>query len=63
MIKIKLKSRKLPYCDTKRSVYVKPLIYGLRKENGKRDKFKTTYSYWFGYYFGEFNITVSKHPN
>ena len=63
MIQIKIMSRKLPYCETKRSIYFKPLIFGLRKDNGKRDFYKTTYSYWFGYFFGEFNITITKHPN
>ncbi len=56
-------SRRLPYCDTKRSIYFKPLIFGLFLDNGKRNKWETTYSYWVGYFFGEFNITFTKHPN
>jgi len=63
MIKIRTMSRKLPYCDTKRSIYFKPLIFGLRKSDGKRDVYNTTYSYWVGYFFGEFNIKFTKHPN
>ena len=63
MKRIELMSRKLPYCDTKRSIYFKRLIFGLFLDSGKRDKLRTTYSYWFGYFFGEFNIKFTNHPN
>jgi len=63
MVKFRVMSRKLPYCETKRSLYFKPLIFGLKKEGGKRDPINTTWSFWVGYFFGEFNLKVTKHPN